>query len=108
MKTKEKQNKMKVKKMEAMVDAFDELTEDELAQVIGGLGGDQSGDDALLTFNGKFLNNGARTCKGTTAARVMFTEQMSASTSAASTLTSLMTRNGASLNIEATDQITMS
>lgn len=31
-------------------------------------------DNALLTFNGKFLGNGARTCKGFDTANVIFTE----------------------------------
>lgn len=68
----------------------------------------QIDDNALLTFNGKFLNNGARTCKGAATANVMFTEQMSEETTADTKLTDLMDRNGKSLGIEDTDNVIMS
>ncbi len=68
----------------------------------------QIDDNALLTFNGKFLNNGARTAKGNATANVLYTEQLAADTSANSTLTSLKDRNGKSMGIENTDNVTMS
>ena len=68
----------------------------------------QIDDNALLTFNGKFLNNGARTSKGNATANVLYTEQLAADTSANSTLISLKDRNGKSLGIEDTDNITVS
>ena len=93
-------------KFTAMVDAFDELTEDEIAQVVGGIA--QVDENDLLTFNGKFLNNGARTCKGKNTQNVLYTEQMGASTVYSSTLTALMDRNGKSMDIEDTDNVTVS
>lgn len=107
MKTKEELNAVNEKKIEAMIDTFDELTDEEIAQVIGG-GMAQIDENDLLTFNGKYQNNGARTCKGKATANVMFTEQMGASTTATSTLTKLMDRNGKAMGIEDTDNVTMS
>ena len=107
MKTKEKRSLIKAKKMDAMVDTFDELNEDELAQVIGGLI-NQIDDNALLTFNGKFLNNSARTCYGAATNTILYSEQLGMSTVSASNITSLLTRSGESLNLKNTDTITIS
>ena len=68
----------------------------------------QIDDNALLTFNGKFLNNGARTCNGAATANVMFTEQLSAKTATNTKFTNLKDRNGKSLGIEDTDNVTVS
>ena len=68
----------------------------------------QIDDNALLTFNGKFLNNGARTCKGEATNNVRFSELLSKETTADTKLTDLMDRNGKSLDIEDTDNITVS
>ena len=107
MKTKEELNAVNEKKIEAMIDTFDELTDEEIAQVIGG-GIAQIDENDLLTFNGKYQNNGARTCKGNATANVMFTEQMGASTTATSKFTELKDRNGKSLDIAETDTVTVS
>ena len=104
MKCKKELNAVNEKKIEAMIDTFDELTDEEIAQVIGGIG---VTDNALLTFNGKYLNNGARTCGGFATSNVLYTEQLG-SPVATSKLTALKDRNGKSLGIEDTDTITMS
>lgn len=106
MKTKEELNAVNEKKIEAMIDTFDELTDEEIAQVVGGIA--QIDENDLLTFNGKFLNNGARTCVGSDTPNVMFSEQMGASTTATSKLTVLKDRNGKTMGIEGTDNVTMS
>ena len=84
-----------------------ELTKEELEKVTGGIAGGVD-DNALLTFNGKFLNNGARTCKGVATRNVLYTEQLGVATTAASKLTKLTDRNGKSMDIEATDSVTVS
>ena len=106
MKTKEELNAVNEKKIETMIDTFDELTDEEIAQVVGGIA--QIDENDLLTFNGKFLNNGARTCVGNATQNVLYTEQMGASTTATSTLTKLMDRNGKSMGIVDTDNVTVS
>ena len=106
MKIKEELNAVNEKKIEAMIDTFDELTDEEIAQVVGGIA--QIDENDLLTFNGKYLNNGARTCNGKATANVMFTEQMGASTTGASTLTKLIDRNGKAVGIVDTDYVTVS
>ena len=68
----------------------------------------QIDDNALLTFNGKFLNNGSRTCKGEATKNVLYNEQLSQNTTTCTLLPELQDRNGKSLGIEDTDSVTVS
>lgn len=68
----------------------------------------QIDDNALLTFNGKFLNDGSRTCKGEATKNVLYNEQLSQNTTTCTLLTELQDRNGKSLGIEDTDSVTVS
>lgn len=70
----------------------------------------QIDDNALLTFNGKFLNNGSRTVNGETTRNVLYTEQQNSDISNELSIMNsvLKERNGNNLDISATDMVEVS
>lgn len=98
---------LKEKVINAVNDTNTEVDRDEIQKEIDASIA-QIDDNALLTFNGKFLNNGARTCKGEATKNVLFTEQLSAKAATNTKLTDLMDCNEKSLGIEDTDNVIMS
>ena len=70
----------------------------------------QIDDNALLTFNGKFLNNGSRTVNGETTRNVLYTEQQNSDISNELSIMNsvLQERNGNNLDISATDMVEVS
>ena len=70
---------------------------------------DQIDDNALITFNGKYLIDGSKNFRSENGTKTTFTNMaLHTSTSAASALTSLRARNGDSLEIQQTDRVTAS
>ena len=69
---------------------------------------DQIDDNALATYNGKYLVDGSRNSKGIATCTTLSNGAMSTSTKWASALTSLLSRTDESLNIQSTDNITVS
>ena len=70
---------------------------------------DQIDDNALTTFNGKYLVDGSKNYRSESGTKTAFTNQaLATNTTATSTLTSLKNRNGESLEITSTDRITAS
>ncbi|MBR1859796.1 MAG: flagellin [Selenomonadaceae bacterium] len=70
---------------------------------------DQIDDNALTTFNGKYLVDGSKNYRSESGTKTAFTNQaLATNTTAGSTLTSLKNRNGESLEITSTDRITAS
>ena len=69
---------------------------------------DQIDDNALATYNGKYLVDGSRNSKGTATCTTLSNGAMSTTTKWASALTSLLSRTDESLNIQSTDNITVS
>ena len=70
---------------------------------------DQIDDNALVTFNGKYLVDGSKNFRSENGTKTTFTNMaLHTSTSAASALTSLRARNGDSLEISQTDRVTAS
>ena len=69
---------------------------------------DQIDDNALATYNGKYLVDGSRNSKGTATCTILSNSAMSTSTQWGSALTSLLSRTDESLNIQSTDNITVS
>ena len=69
---------------------------------------DQIDDNALATYNGKYLVDGTRNSKGTATCTSLSNSAMSTSTKWASTLVSLKSRTDESLNIQSTDNVTVS
>lgn len=65
----------------------------------------QIDDNALLTFNGKFLNNGARTCAGVALANIMYTQQF---IDTKGKLADLTDKDGNDLGLDSTDLVTFS
>lgn len=106
MKTKEKPNALKEKKIETMIDTFDGLTDEELVQVIGGIGGID--ENALTTFNGKILSDASHNMKITATSTVLFSEPLDSGAVATSKFTELTDRNSKALGIEDGDIITIS
>ena len=69
---------------------------------------DQINDNANVTFNGQYLVDGSKS-KGTTATTTAMTNiSLNTDTATGSTLTSLKSRSGDSLNIHSTDTVTIS
>lgn len=70
----------------------------------------QIDDNALLTFDGKFLNNGSRTVNGETTRNVLYTEQQNSDISNELSIMNsvLKERNGNNLDISATDMVEVS
>ena len=69
---------------------------------------DQIDDNALATYNGKYLVDGSRNSIGTATCTTLTNSAMSTNTKWASKLTELQSRTNESLNIQSTDKITVS
>lgn len=69
---------------------------------------DQIDDNANVTYNGKYLVDGSHNSKTSTTSTSLTNESMSKDTTKASALTALQNRNGESLYIHSTDQVTVS
>lgn len=69
---------------------------------------DQIDDNANITYNGKYLVDGSHNNKTTNTTTALTNESMDAATTKTSALTGLKNRNGESLNIHSTDNVTIS
>ena len=69
---------------------------------------DQIDDNALATYNGKYLVDGSRNAKGTATCTTLTNTSLSTAAAWGSGLTSLQSRTNESLNIQSTDNITVS
>ena len=70
---------------------------------------DQIDDNALTTFNGKYLVDGSKNFRSDSGTKTAFTNQsLATNTTATSALTLLQNRNGESLEITSTDRVTAS
>lgn len=69
---------------------------------------DQINDNANVTFNGKYLVDGSHNSKVTATTTALTNESLSSDTASNAVFSTLKDRNGNSLNIQASDTITMS
>ena len=69
---------------------------------------DQIDDNALATYNGKYLVDGSRNSKGIATCTTLTNNALSTASAWASALTSLKSRTDESLNIQSTDNVTVS
>ena len=69
---------------------------------------DQIDDNALATYNGKYLVDGSRNSVGTATCTTLSNSALSTASAWGSTLTSLQSRQNESLNIQSTDNVTIS
>jgi len=69
---------------------------------------DQINDNANVTFNGKYLLDGSKNNKGEATFTALTNQNLDKSTTADTKLTALKARNGDSLELTETDQITVS
>jgi len=69
---------------------------------------DQIDDNALTTFNGKYLVDGSKAQQGKATVTAMTNQSLMTGTTGATELTALKNRNGESLEIESTDYVTAS
>ena len=69
---------------------------------------DQIDDNALATYNGKYLVDGSRNSKGNATCTTLTNGALSTASVWASALTSLKSRTDESLNIQSTDNVTVS
>ena len=69
---------------------------------------DQINDNANVTFNGKYLVDGSKNSKGNATYTVLTNQNLSENTNATTKLTDLCSRSGDSLEIHATDKVTVS
>ena len=69
---------------------------------------DQIDDNALATYNGKYLVDGSRNSVGTATCTTLSNSALSTETAWTSALTSIQNRMGESLNIQSTDKLTVS
>ena len=69
---------------------------------------DQIDDNANITFNGKYLVDGSHNNKVTQTCTALTNESMFSATTGSSGMTALQNRNGESLNIHCTDNVTVS
>ena len=69
---------------------------------------DQIDDNALTTFNGKYLVDGSKQQWGSATYTKMTNQSLASDTAGATALTALKNRNGESLEIESTDYVTAS
>ena len=69
---------------------------------------DQIDDNALATYNGKYLVDGSRNSKGEATCTTLTNAAMSTDTKWASALTALKSRTNESLNIQSTDNVSVS
>ena len=80
-----------------------QMIQDELNQAV-----DQINDNASVTFNGKLLVDGSMNKKVTATTNTYVNEALSTATTATTNLTALTDRNGNSLDIKDTDEVTVS
>ena len=69
---------------------------------------DQIDDNALATYNGKYLVDGSRNSIGTATCTTLTNSSLSTESKWASTLTELQSRTDEGLNIQSTDKVTVS
>ncbi|SDP29085.1 flagellin N-terminal helical domain-containing protein [Selenomonas ruminantium] len=69
---------------------------------------DQIDDNANITYNGKYLVDGSHNNKTTNTTTALTNESMDSATTKETALTALKNRNGESLNIHSTDNVTIS
>ena len=69
---------------------------------------DQIDDNALATYNGKYLVDGSRNSIGTATCTTLSNSSLSTASKWGSTLTSLESRTNEGLNIQSTDKVTVS
>ena len=69
---------------------------------------DQIDDNALATYNGKYLVDGSRNSIGTATCTTLTNNALSTASAWASVLTALQSRQNESLNIQSTDNVTIS
>ena len=69
---------------------------------------DQIDDNALVTYNGKYLVDGSKNMKGVASCTALTNTSLQTNTAWGSFLTELKTRSGDNLNIQSTDNITVS
>ena len=69
---------------------------------------DQIDDNALATYNGKYLVDGSRNAKGTATCTTLTNTSLSTAAQWGSGLTTLQSRTNESLNIQSTDNVTVS
>ena len=69
---------------------------------------DQIDDNALATYNGKYLVDGSRNSIGTATCTTLTNNALSTASAWASVLTDLQSRQNESLNIQSTDNVTIS
>ena len=69
---------------------------------------DQIDDNALATYNGKYLVDGSRNAKGIATCTTLTNSALSTASAWGSALTALKTRTDESLNIQSTDNVTVS
>ena len=84
-------------------DADRQTIQKELDQSI-----DQINDNANVTFNGQYLVDGSKNSKTTATCTALTNQSLAEDTASGTKLTGLKARNGDSLNIQATDTITVS
>jgi flagellin len=68
---------------------------------------DQINDNALATFNGKYLVDGSKSAKTVSTSTFLFNQNLSTKTGADSVLSTLLDRAGNSLNIASDDTVTI-
>ncbi len=69
---------------------------------------DQVDDNALVTYNGKYLVDGSKNFKGTTTKTALSNQSLSTATTGNTKLVDLQDRNDNGLNIQTTDKLTLS
>ena len=84
-------------------DADRQTIQKELDQSI-----DQINDNANVTFNGQYLVDGSKNSKTDATCTALTNQSLAETTHSGTALTALQARNGDSLNIQATDTITVS
>ncbi|MBR5913347.1 MAG: flagellin [Selenomonadaceae bacterium] len=97
-------------KQKAIDAASDTNTDDDRATIQKELDQliDQIDDNALITFNGKYLLEGSRSQSGTEVATHMTNGNLSTDTNMSTKLTELSNRNGENLEINSGDRVTVS
>jgi flagellin len=97
-------------KQKAIDAATDTNTDDDRATIQKELDQfiDQIDDNALITFNGKYLLEGSRAASGSAVKTHMTNQNLSTTTTNTTALTDLANRNGESLEINSGDRVTVS
>ncbi|MBQ9487125.1 MAG: flagellin [Selenomonadaceae bacterium] len=97
-------------KQKAIDAATDTNTDDDRATIQKELDQfiDQIDDNALITFNGKYLLEGSRAASGSAVATHMTNSNLATNTNLSTALTDLRNRNGESLEINTGDRVTVS